>query len=40
MVDAATARAEAGKATEEEFESSFFQGYTDLKRRVVIEYLE
>ena len=40
LVDAAGARAEAGKAAKEEFESSFFQGYADLKRRVTIDHPE
>ena len=40
MVDAATARAKAGKTAEEEFKASFFQGYSDLKGRVVVNHLE
>ena len=40
MADATTARTEAGKAAEEEFEAGFFQGYVDLKIRVIIDYPE
>ena len=35
-----TARAEVGKAAEEEFELGFFHGYSSLRRRVVIDHLE
>ena len=31
-----TVRAEAEKAAEDEFGASFFQGYSDLKRRVAL----
>ena len=34
------ALAEAEKAAEDEFEAGFFQGYTDLKRRVALAYPE
>ena len=40
MVDATAARAKAGKAVEEEFEADFFQGYANLKRRVVANHPE
>ena len=40
LVDAVTARVEAEKTAEEEFEAGFFQGYADLKRRVVVDYPE
>ena len=36
----ATARAEAKKAAEDEFAAGFFQGYSDLKRRVVVDHPE
>ena len=34
------ARAEAEKATEAEFGTGFFQGYSDLKRRVALNHPE
>ena len=34
------AQADAEKAAEDEFRVGFFQGYTDLKRRVAMAYLE
>ena len=36
----ATARAEAKKAAEDEFGANFFQGYSDLKRRVALAHPE
>ena len=36
----ATTRAEAEKIVEDEFRAGFFQGYFDLKRRVVVAHLE
>ena len=38
LVDTATARSEAGKAANEEFESGFFQGYANLKMRVFVDH--
>ena len=38
--EATTARAEAEKCTKDKFWAGFFQGYTDLKRRVALVYLE
>ena len=34
------ARAEAKKVAEDEFGAGFFQGYTDLKRRVALDHPE
>ena len=34
----AAARPEAGKAVEDEFTAGFFQGYSDLKRRVAVDH--
>ena len=36
----AATRVEAGKAVEDEFAVDFFQGYSDLKRRVAADHLE
>ena len=40
LADVATAQVEAEKADEEEFRVDFFQGYSDLKRRVALVYPE
>ena len=38
MADVVDTQAETGKAVEEEFEAGFFQGYTNLKRRVAADH--
>ena len=38
MGDAVAAKVEAEKATEEEFEEGFFQGYDNLKKRIAVDH--